>query len=109
MRYPEVSSVFYISSKGGPTIVLNQTTPDGNIEVPELPIEGAYSMPTENNHIVFRGNLQHGVTGSLAAVPGDRITFLVNWWNHQPMPPNCAIFDSQRWRKLGMKRDKASL
>ena len=31
----EVSTVTYLESEGGPTLILNQTTPDGNAEVPE--------------------------------------------------------------------------
>ena len=30
MRFPEVSTVTYLRERGGPTMVLNQTTPDGN-------------------------------------------------------------------------------
>ena len=37
MRFPEVSTVTYLRERGGPTMVLNQTTPDGNEEIPPLP------------------------------------------------------------------------
>lgn len=66
MRFPEVATVTYLSGSGGPTFVLNQTTPDGNAEVPELPENGWLSFPQPNKHLLFRGNLQHGVPAQLA-------------------------------------------
>ena len=58
MRFPEVSTVTYLGDAGAPTLILNQTTPDGNEEVPPLPVEAALVYPAPNKHLVFRGNLQ---------------------------------------------------
>ena len=63
MKFPEVSTVTYLRSDGAPTVVLNQTTPDGNMEIPETPTEGWLCYPQANKHLLFRGNLQHGVSG----------------------------------------------
>ncbi|KAL1527468.1 hypothetical protein AB1Y20_016133 [Prymnesium parvum] len=65
MRFPEVATVTYLSGSGGPTFIVNQTTPDGNAEVPELPSDGCVSYPEPNKHLLFRGNLQHGVAEQL--------------------------------------------
>ena len=37
MAFPEVSTVTYLSSRGDPTFVLDQTTPDGNHNEPTVP------------------------------------------------------------------------
>jgi Tfp pilus assembly protein FimT len=80
MRFPEVSTVTYLSDSGGPTLIFNQTTPDGNLEVPPLPVEAVLAYPHPNKHLVFRGNLQHGVSGSLAEeAQHTRRTLLINW------------------------------
>jgi hypothetical protein len=114
MRFPEVSTVTYLTEVGAPTVVFNQTTPDGNEEVPPLPETGAIVHPNPNKHLVFRGNLQHGVSGELsrwypggeahgAAPRGEkRRTLLINWWRQAPMAPNCVPFGEERWSRLGM-------
>ena len=116
MRFPEVSTVTYLGDVGAPTLVFNQTTPDGNLEVPPLPVHGVLTYPSPNKHLVFRGNLQHGVSGELAIpLPDDapphprRRTLLVNWWRYAPMPPNCIAFESERWERLGMRLDAAAI
>lgn len=103
MRFPEVSTVTYLGDAGAPTLILNQTTPDGSREIPPLPREGMLSYPRSNRHLVFRGNLQHGVVGELSLSAPDpsrrRRTLLVNWWREAPMPPNCVEFSDKRWRR----------
>jgi len=117
MRFPEVSTVTYLSAVGAPTIIFNQTTPDGNVEIPELPRLGFLVRPRPNKHLVFRGNLQHGVSADLAApsslaetdgaapLGAKRWTLLVNFWRTKPMGPNCVEFDTARWRRLGLLRE----
>ena len=118
MRFPEVSTVTYLTDIGAPTVLLNQTTPDGNLEVPQLPQQALVVHPQRNKHLVFRGNLNHGVSGelsrwakggemhaSLASRSGNsegprRRTLLINWWRSQPMPPNTVVFDLQRWQRM---------
>ena len=119
MRFPEVSTVTYLSAIGAPTIIFNQTTPDGNVEIPELPRLGFLVRPRPNKHLVFRGNLQHGVSADLAApssltetdgaapLGAKRWTLLVNFWRTKPMGPNCVEFDTARWRRLGLLRELA--
>jgi hypothetical protein len=126
MRFPEVSTVTYLTDVGAPTIVLNQTTPDGNLEVPLLPQEGILVHPQRNKHLVFRGNLNHGVSGELSRwapggemhaqlsdasrQPGEmrRRTLLINWWRAQPMPPNTVPFDTERWQRVQLALSDAA-
>ena len=121
MRFPEVSTVTYLTDVGAPTLILNQTTPDGNAEVPPTPTGGLLVHPAPNKHLVFRGNLHHGVTGELSrwahggeataddarstTAAGQRVTFLVNWWRRMPKPPNCVPFGDERWRRTGLWLD----
>ena len=115
MRFPEVSTVTYLGEVGAPTLIFNQTTPDGNLEIPLLPTEGFVVYPSPNKHLVFRGNLQHGVSGPLSRWPvgtgnvGARRTLLVNWWRYKPMAPNCVPFGAERWRRLGLLREPSIL
>ena len=37
MRYPYISTITYLSDIGSPTLIINQTTPDGNQEIPIIP------------------------------------------------------------------------
>jgi hypothetical protein len=105
MRYPEVSTVTYLTKTGAPTLILNQTTPDGNTEVPEIPVLGRLVYPVPNKHLAFRGNLQHGVAGSMSVTKGasnKRRTLLVNWWTEKPMPPNCVDLDDDTLDEIGL-------
>jgi len=112
MKFPEVSTVTYLTDTGGPTLIFNQTTPDGNRDVPVIPHEAFLSYPRRNRHLLFRGNLQHGVVGELA-LEGEvhglqlrstdrRTTLLVNWWAEKPMPPNCYKIETQLVKQLGL-------
>mmetsp|Transcript_9831 Transcript_9831/g.16344 ORF Transcript_9831/g.16344 Transcript_9831/m.16344 type:complete len:355 (-) Transcript_9831:608-1672(-) len=117
MSFPEVSTITYLTSHGAPTLVLNQTTPDGNGNDPELPRRAWLTSPVPNKHVLFRGNLQHGVHGLLspddeqapAASASRRLTLLINWWREQPLEPNCIKFGSDRWRSLGLWRTPKEL
>jgi hypothetical protein len=94
-------------------LVFNQTTKDGNSEVPPVPARGFLSYPRVNRHLLFRGNLQHGVPASLTLPAGEvklrkggtgqmRITFLINWWKGKPMGPNCRKVDTKMVKSLGI-------
>lgn len=112
MKFPEVSTVTYLQAHGAPTLVLNQTTPDGNLEIPETPTEGWLCYPQRNKHLLFRGNLQHGVSGRLSRAPrsgtlGSRRTLLINWWREAPLPPNCKAFDG--WARHRQQLSNAQL
>ena len=84
--------------------------------------------PHPNKHLLFRGNLQHGVNGELSQWSADgtartataaetaadslkvpRRTLLINWWREAPMLPNCAPFEEARWRRMGLLRDARTL
>jgi len=89
--HPEYSSVLYVTSQGGGTLIIDQWSPEGNGYEPLEPEEGELSMPMRNKYIVFNGELLHGVVPSReSSEEGSRITFLVNFWDHTPEPPNCV-------------------
>jgi len=114
MKFPEVSTVTYLTGQGAPTVVFNQTTPDGNGALPITPKHGVLSYPKKNRHLRFQGNLQHGVPaflapehqdGSIVQLRGsgrERITFLVNWWKTKPMGPNCNKITTKLVKQLGV-------
>jgi hypothetical protein len=100
MKMPVLSTVTYLTNEGGPTLVLDQSSNrGGNKQTPELPTKGILVYPKKNRHILFRGNLQHGVVGEFggkrATGVGRRITFLVNWWDKKPMSPYCMSISDQ--------------
>ena len=114
MKFPEVSTVTYMTDNGAPTVVFNQTTPDGNGAMPITPLHGVISYPSKNRHLRFQGNLQHGVPaflapelqeGTIMQLRGsgrERITFLVNWWKDKPMGPNCNKITTKLIKQLGI-------
>ena len=114
MKFPEVSTVTYLTGQGAPTVVFNQTTPDGNGAMPITPRHGVLSYPLKNRHLRFQGNLQHGVPAFLAPELQDgtiiqlrgsgreRITFLVNWWKDKPLGPNCNKVTTKLVKHLGV-------
>eukprot|EP00040_Diaphanoeca_grandis_P029264 m.171090 g.171090 ORF g.171090 m.171090 type:complete len:333 (+) comp31632_c1_seq1:671-1669(+) len=94
MVFPELSTVTYLTSAGGPTFVMNMTTKDGNTNNPTVPTDGYLSYPRTGKHTLFDGGYMHGVVGNLASTTqssssGRRITLLINWWSRKPQPPNC--------------------
>lgn len=106
MKMPLVSTVTYLTSIGAPTLILNQTTIDGNMEVPEVPEEGYLSYPKPNRHIMFSGDLQHGVLGTAAPAMseghGGRVTLLINWWDVSPLEPNTRPLTDDLAHKMGI-------
>lgn len=92
MEYPEYSTVSYLNDGGAPTIIFDQISPEGNGNIPIVPVRGAFVFPKKGKHLVFHGNIMHGVHGKLEQFNPSkdmyRTTFLVNWWKKQPMPPN---------------------
>jgi len=95
MKMPVLSTITYLTNTGGPTLVLDQSSNrGGNVQTPELPVSGVLVYPKKNRHVLFRGNLQHGVVGEFGAKRGSqRVTFLVNWWDQKPMSPYCMSID----------------
>lgn len=54
MRHPLLSTVTYLTNSGGPTLVFDMITPDGNSNIPPIPENGFVSFPKSGRHIVFR-------------------------------------------------------
>lgn len=92
MEFPILSTITYLEDVGAPTLIFDQTTPDGNVDIPAIPEHALLVYPKANRHVVFRGNLNHGVVGELSrtaeAEGKKRITLLINWWYRRPMEPN---------------------
>ena len=95
--HPILSTVLYLTDEGSPTVILNQTSPDGNIEIPIVPQQGYFIYPKKNRYMIFAGDLQHGVCGTCNYYlmndkkrknDKKRITLLVNWWDQKPEEPN---------------------
>lgn len=104
MRHPDVTTVTYLSGAGAPTVVLNQSIGYGAAAMePRLARAGLVVHPQRNMHLVFRGNLHHGVISELtrkSASAYRRKVLLINWWVHAPpyclwvspgMPPHHPI------------------
>ena len=94
MKMPVFSTVTYLTDDGAPTMVVNQTTNrGGNANFPDHPTQVNLIFPKRGRHLVFRGNLAHGVPGQLAPLTKGgaafRLTLLVNWWNRKPIEPYC--------------------
>mmetsp|Transcript_26104 Transcript_26104/g.49345 ORF Transcript_26104/g.49345 Transcript_26104/m.49345 type:complete len:405 (-) Transcript_26104:72-1286(-) len=104
MSFPIISTITYLTDAGAPTLILNQTSLDGSQEFPEVPHEGFLSYPKANRHVLFRGDLNHGVSKTLSLdedQPNSRVTLLVNWWTRKPMEPNCMEFTDEIAKKSG--------
>jgi hypothetical protein len=101
LLHPLWSSVFYVTSTGGGTLITNQWSPRGSGYEPIQPDEAAWSFPEANKFLLFNGTLLHGVVpGSATGTAGSpqqqvggigRITFLVNFWHVKPKEPNCLL------------------
>ena len=106
MRFPEISTVTYLSSVGAPTLILNQTIGLGADEMePRLARNGLLVHPKVNRHVVFRGEFHHGVVGKLAggAATGRRVVLLINWWRAPaPTEPWCLPMGAGGWQRQGL-------
>jgi len=107
IRNPEVSSVTYLGMSGAPTLVLNQTIGHGANEMePRLAPHGLLAHPHLNRHLIFRGDLNHGVVGPLArqtATERRRLVLLINWWRAPaPSEPRCMPMSEDAWRERGL-------
>jgi hypothetical protein len=112
--HPLWSSILYLNRfPSSPTVVYDQIwSTDSNSWVPPEPTYGATLDAVPNHYAVFRGDLRHGVVanGAEQKPPGHksktkspaelRLTFLVNYWDRRPMPPNCRDYDGSAYRVL---------
>lgn len=78
---PQLSSVFYLSESGGPTIILPVTPSSA-----AWPPKGATVWPSFGRYALFPGNFLHGVLPGLPS-RWRRVAFFINWWRHQPSYP----------------------
>jgi hypothetical protein len=80
-----LSTVTYLDGRGGPTLLLELATTDGvRLQPAGRPAAAFVSYPAAGKHVLFRGDLLHGVCAGAAAAAaaapaGERLTFLVNW------------------------------
>lgn len=110
MLHPLLSTVTYLTSVGAPTLIFDMVTPDGNVAVPDIPTEGFLSYPKINRHIIFAGNLQHGVLSlaakesneSLSSINVQRVTLLINWWTLKPREPNTVSLSDSMAAAMGL-------
>ena len=66
MVCPLRSTVTYLDSLGSPTMILNTSSVDGAaMQPPGMPRQALLSYPKQNKHLLFRGDLLHGVPASL--------------------------------------------
>jgi hypothetical protein len=111
--YPHLATVTYLTSRGGPTVILNNIglqNSDDNHSGPAN--EAVISKPVVGKHIKFDGRLLHAAPsnliskvlsdgielpkGVITSEKSKRVTFLVNiWLNHIPQQatsfPQCSL------------------
>jgi hypothetical protein len=78
IRHPQLSSVFYLGSCGGPTLVTNQVL-GGN-----LATKGYLVYPSRNRLCIFDSQYLHGVLPGRQkdrVVSDRRISFMVGFWD----------------------------
>lgn len=103
LRCPEVSSILYLTSSGGPTVILDQFVANGILWGHRLlPGEATrvdLVFPTPNQFAAFPGLFLHGVMPDLGGATTSakdgaqdvRTTLLVNWWwGNKPEGPCCS-------------------
>jgi hypothetical protein len=82
--HPTRASVLYLVDRGGPTIIVDQTSRDGVTLVPRAPTRQVFVSPKKNRFLVFPGNLLHAVRAANTETPELRMTVLYNWWKAKP-------------------------
>lgn len=88
-----------------PTVIIDQRYDEESGQaVPENPTWSVLSFPFRGNYCVFSGELGHGVLDGGDDWP-DRMTLLINWWDHQPEAVGEAPMTS---RLLEVDEKKAS-
>ena len=75
-----------------------------------IPSEGYLIYPKQGKHVIFPGDMMHGVGGPLGKSEKDlkkRITFLVNWFiDDIPLEPNTIELKDRNLQTLGVYRPK---
>ena len=75
LRHPVVSTVVYLSSEGGPTLVTNQRTTSQ-----QLASHGWMSFPQEHRLVAFDGRVLHGVIPGRHEVSARRVSLMLAFW-----------------------------
>jgi hypothetical protein len=120
MRHPVLSSVFYVNSAGGPTLVVNQhASVDFKILDPVSPLDGVSCSPRTNQILFFPGDRLHGVLPAppefrregytfvrdLAhpSVASERVTLMINFWTRPLEDPTCVAIthDAATLKRFG--------
>ncbi|CAK9089967.1 Hypothetical protein (Fragment) [Durusdinium trenchii] len=94
MLGPGWSSVLYLGSLGGPTMVLDQVM-EMEKNHPAIPSRGWISSCSSNRWLAFGGDLRHGAVSFGLKEPephAPRNVILFNYWipGLRPAPPSCA-------------------
>ncbi|CAK9005389.1 unnamed protein product [Durusdinium trenchii] len=93
MLGPGWSSVLYLGSLGGPTMVLDQVM-EMEKNHPAIPSRGWISSCSSNRWLAFGGDLRHGAVSFGLKEPephAPRNVILFNYWKGlRPAPPSCA-------------------
>jgi hypothetical protein len=92
---PGLATILYLSSAGGPTVILNATP--SRVTAPSA---GVAVHPRPGRFAMFPGALLHGVLPGLPS-RWPRITLLVNWWRAEPRMERAAplrLPASRPWR-----------
>jgi hypothetical protein len=84
---PRISSVFYLGTIGGPTLVVDDVAADHRVRRPQIQNGGVGFLPMPNRYGLFSGDRFHAV----AISEGNelRITVAINWWTAKPSAPLC--------------------
>lgn len=86
--HPHLSTVTYLTDKGAPTIIFDDSMPDELLFTKEIK-EAYISWPRMGKHLVFDGRFLHGAPSNLISEVESnavRVTFLVNiWLHHKPL------------------------
>ena len=102
-HYPLKSTITYLTDNGGPTAIFNNNEYN----------DGYLSFPKTNKHVVFKGDLFHGVIGPLSKkIPNNgtqRVTLLINYWNKRPMEPNCTLVKYDKYNLLPLSEEHIKL
>ena len=96
-RHPLASTVTYLRGVGAPTLILNQTAASAGRDGCRGKKAGESGdawliWPRIGRHVLFSGDLLHGVIASLAPQTSgeleseERTTLLINWWAEELQP-----------------------
>lgn len=104
--HPLRASALYLNDfPSSPTVILDQVpSPDGKSRIPARGATRNLIEPAPNRYSVFPGNLRHGVIPDVETdeeTDGElRLSLLVNFWDHRPLPPLGFEYDGSIYPAL---------